>query len=241
MGVANVIEFCRKTGAAMVHVSTCYVAGGADGHRFEDDLPESWCPNGRRHFNLQREILDARAAVERIESESRDQLRQAELRAIAEDDGVVVEGRESALDHRRKQWVEERLKEIGKARAASWGWPNTYSYTKSLGEQLVLAASDQLNVTVVRPAVIESALNDPFPGWNQGVNTSAPLTYLAGRGYRFYPARPDLVLDVIPVDLAAHAMIPILGALLLRKQKPVYQLCTSDRNPLRMRRLVELT
>ena len=45
-GVANVIEFCGKVGAAMMHVSTCYVAGIADGHRYEDDIPENWCPNG---------------------------------------------------------------------------------------------------------------------------------------------------------------------------------------------------
>ncbi|HMD04087.1 MAG TPA: SDR family oxidoreductase, partial [Candidatus Binatus sp.] len=43
-GVANVIEFCRKVGAAMMHVSTCYAAGSADGHRYEDDIPEDWCP-----------------------------------------------------------------------------------------------------------------------------------------------------------------------------------------------------
>ncbi len=49
------------------------------------------------------------------------------------------------------------------------------------------------------------------------------------------------MLDVIPVDLAAHAMIPILAALLAGRHKPVYQLCTSDVNPLPMRRLVELT
>ncbi|HJU29500.1 MAG TPA: AMP-binding protein, partial [Candidatus Binataceae bacterium] len=122
----------------------------------------------------------------------------------------------------------------------SWGWPNTYSYTKSLGEQLVLGARD-VTATIARPSVIESALADPVPGWNQGVNTSAPLTYLSGRGYRFYPAKPELVLDVIPVDLAAHAMIAILGALLLKRHRPVYQLCTSDVNPLPMRRLVELT
>ncbi len=73
---------------------------------------------------------------------------------------------------------------------------------------------------MVRPAVIESALADPFPGWNQGVNTSAPLTYLSGRGYRFYPASADLVLDIIPVDLAAHAMIPILAALLTKRHRP---------------------
>ncbi|HEY6393911.1 MAG TPA: AMP-binding protein, partial [Candidatus Binataceae bacterium] len=113
--------------------------------------------------------------------------------------------------------------------------------TKSLGEQLVLAARDSIDAAVVRPAVIESALKDPFPGWNQGVNTSAPLTYLSGRGYRFYPAKAELVLDVIPVDLAAHAMIPILAAVLEKRHQPIYQLCTSDRNPLPMRRLVELT
>ncbi len=237
-GVANVIEFCGKVGAAMMHVSTCYVAGIADGHRYEDDIPENWCPNSRKSFRLDREIRDALAAVERVQAESRDQMRHAEFRGDEDDDGNP---RESAVEHRRKQWVEERLKDVGRKRAQSWGWPNTYSYTKSLGEQLVLANRATLDVTVVRPAVIESALRDPFPGWNQGVNTSAPLTYLAGRGYRFYPAKAELVLDVIPVDLAAHAMIPILGALLSRKHKPIYQLCTSDRNPLPMRRLVELT
>src|SRR3984957_3348245 len=237
-GVANVIEFCGKVGAAMMHVSTCYVAGIADGHRYEDDIPENWCPNGRKSFRFEREIRDALAAVERVQAESRDQLRHAEFRGDEDDDGNP---RESAVEHRRKQWVEERLKDVGRKRAQSWGWPNTYSYNKSLGEQLVLANRATLDVTVVRPAVIESALRDPFPGWNQGVNTSAPLTYLAGRGYRFYPAKAELVLDVIPVDLAAHAMIPILAALLSRKHKPIYQLCTSDRNPLPMRRLVELT
>jgi len=237
-GVANVIEFCRKLNAAMLHVSTCYVAGSADGHRYEDDIPNDWCPDGRKSFRLEREIRDALAAVERVQAESRDQLRHAEFRG---DDGEGDAVRESGVEHRRKQWVEERLKQVGRKRAQSWGWPNTYSYTKSLGEQLVLAHRDSLNVTVVRPAVIESALRDPFPGWNQGVNTSAPLTYLAGRGYRFYPARAELVLDVIPVDLAAHAMIPILAALISRRHKPIYQLCTSDRNPLPMRRLVELT
>src|SRR5580700_3829170 len=237
-GVANVIEFCGKVGAAMMHVSTCYVAGIADGHRYEDDIPQDWCPNSRKSFRLEREIRDALAAVERVQAESRDQLRHAEFRGDEDDDSNP---RESALEHRRKQWLEERLKDVGRKRAQSWGWPNTYIYTKSLGEQLVLANRERLDVTVVRPAVIESALRDPFPGWNQGVNTSAPLTYLSGRGYRFYPASAELVLDIIPVDLAAHAMIPILAALLTKRQRPVYQLCTSDVNPLPMRRLVELT
>jgi long-chain acyl-CoA synthetase len=250
IGVANVIEFCRARDAALIHVSTCYVAGAADGHRYEDDVPLDWSPSGRRGFNLKREIAAAQAAIARVDAESRDHARQAEFRAADEDhaqanvdDGDHHGGdrHERAAESRRKQWVEERLKAIGRDRALGWGWPNTYSYTKSLGEQLVIAAADSITATVVRPAVIESALSDPVPGWNQGVNTSAPLTYLAGRGYRFYPAKGELVLDVIPVDLVAHALIPITAALLVKRHKPIYQLCTSDVNPLPMRRLVELT
>src|SRR5271168_1794543 len=136
-GVANVIEFCARVGGAMLHISTCYVAGSADGHRYEDDIAEDWCPNGRKTFSLEREIHDALAAVARVEAESRDQVRHAEFRG---DDDVGAESpRESAVEHRRKQWVEERLKDVGRRRAQSWGWSNTYSYTKSLGEQLVLA------------------------------------------------------------------------------------------------------
>lgn len=240
-GVSNVIEFCRKYRAALLHVSTCYAAGVADGHRYEDDVPSDWAPRNGEKFNLKREIRDALAACERVEAESRDQAHRAEFRAENTSGAEKNEGENRVHESRRKQWVEERLKQLGRERALGWGWPNTYSYTKSLGEQLVLAAGDEIEVTVARPSVIESALNDPIPGWNQGVNTSAPLTYLSGRGYRFYPAKAELVLDIVPVDLAAHAMIPILGALLLKRQKPIYQLCTSDVNPLPMRRLVELT
>lgn len=237
IGVANVIEFCRKLDARLLHVSTCYVAGGADGHRYEEEIPADCCPDDRQtQFNVQREIRDARAAIDRIEAASREQANYAEFAETS--DG---EPRETISEGRRKRWVEEKLRQDGLARAQRFGWPNTYSYTKSLGEQLVLAARNELIVTVVRPAVIESALADPAPGWNQGVNTSAPLTYLSGEGFRFYPARPELVLDVIPVDLVAHAMVPVLAALLLGRHEPIYQLGTSDCNPLPMRRLVELT
>jgi long-chain acyl-CoA synthetase len=243
-GVKHVIDFCRKHEAALLHVSTCYAAGAADGHRYENDIPIDWAPLNQASFNLQREIRDSLAACDRIEVESRDQAHRAEFRAAMQDGSETItndDGNEHAQESRRKQWVEERFKQVGRERAHGWGWPNTYSYTKSLGEQLVLAAKDDLAVTVVRPSVIEGALRDPMPGWNQGVNTSAPLTYMTGRGYRSIPAQRKLVLDVIPVDLAAHAMIPILAALLIRRQQPIYQLCTSDVNPMSMRRLVELT
>src|SRR5713226_266450 len=66
-GVANVIDFCRKRGAALLHVSTCYAAGAADGHRYEDDIPIDWAPRNPKKFNLRSEIRDALAACARVE------------------------------------------------------------------------------------------------------------------------------------------------------------------------------
>src|SRR5271166_4344590 len=95
IGVANVIDFCKKHDAAMMHVSTCYAAGVADGHRYEDDIAENWCPIGKRNFNLQREIREAQATVARIEAESRDQLRQAELSDDVEPESGSADDAES--------------------------------------------------------------------------------------------------------------------------------------------------
>ena len=63
IGVANVIEFCRKHDAAMMHVSTCYAAGVADGHRYEDDIADDWCPD--RQAQLQPAARDSRGAGHR--------------------------------------------------------------------------------------------------------------------------------------------------------------------------------
>src|SRR4029077_5452476 len=96
IGVANVIEFCRDLGAAMMLISTCYVAGAADGHRYEDDLPENWCPNGRKSFRLDREIRESLAVIERVEAESRDQLRHTEFQG---DDDDAENTREAAIEN----------------------------------------------------------------------------------------------------------------------------------------------
>ena len=106
----------------------------------------------------------------------------------------------------RKLWVHERLTQLGMERAEHWGWTNTYTYTKSLGEQLVLAADD-VRVSVVRPAIVESAVRYPMPGWNEGFNTTAPLVYLMLKGHRQIVAGHRTPLDIIPVDMVAAGML----------------------------------
>src|SRR5205823_6396932 len=99
---------------------------------------------------------------------------------------------------------------VGMERARVWGWPNTYTYTKAMGEQAI--AMSGCKYAIVRPAIVESALRFPFPGWNEGFTTSAPLVFMALKGQRVYPASHKLVLDLIPVDLVAAGILGVAGA-----------------------------
>ena len=137
----------------------------------------------------------------------------------------------------QEDYEKQLLIEAGLERAKFWGWHNVYTYTKSIGEQ-VLAASG-LPFTIGRPAVIESALDYPKAGWNEGINTSAPLISWL-QGLLGFPSRKDCILDVIPVDQVAAGMVLSLAELLEGSQKAVYQYGSSEVNPLYMERLIEL-
>ncbi len=201
----NVAELAEILGAKLVHISTCYVAGKADGLIEESEPIVGFYP-GRKGPNDC--AFDARNELEALQEAA------------------------SRLSNR------DALIDLGRERAARWGWVNTYTYTKSLGEQLL--AAGELDMTIVRPAIVESALEFPFPGWVEGGRTAAPLVLMAMGGLRDWPAREEISLEIVPVDLVASAILAA-GALLLSDQaEPVYQLASADRNPFEMGPLLDL-
>ncbi|CAN0570558.1 unnamed protein product, partial [Laminaria digitata] len=103
-----------------------------------------------------------------------------------------------------------------------------------------IAAQEGLDWCIVRPAIVESALEYPFPGWNEGMNTSAPLAYLGLNGQVMFPGSNDLILDVVPVDYVASAIIAATAAVLEGETKKVYQVAAGDINPCSMSRTVTL-
>src|SRR5690606_1501419 len=86
----------------------------------------------------------------------------------------------------------------------------------------------------------ESSSHYPFPGWNEGINTSAPYIYLALKGQMQFPNDPDVHLDIIPVDMVVSGMMASLAELLDDTHKPVYQYGCTDTNPCKMTRFIEL-
>lgn len=121
--------------------------------------------------------------------------------------------------------------ELGKSRATYWRYSNTYCYTKALAELILTTRYAHVPHTIVRPSIIESALSFPMTGWNEGYNTTAPISYLLGGWYPHAVVRGHLVIDIIPVDTVCRHMLLITTALLQNKAAPVYQLATSVRRP----------
>jgi long-chain acyl-CoA synthetase len=129
------------------------------------------------------------------------------------------------------------LKKAAIHRAKQWGWQNIYTYTKALAESVLAEEKGKIEFSVIRPSILESTLSFPFPGWNQGFNTSSPLIKFAETGFPFITARKDLIIDITPIDICAFHILKIGALLINRIHLPVYQSATSLRNPIEMSRL----
>jgi len=257
-GAQHGVDLCRRTGASLLHVSTCFVAGNRDGLVYEDEPIDGYFPRregveGRpkqatldpRDFDLDRELADCEKRIAQIREEADDAARLSTFRERALE-RLRAEGRAAdpkaerlAVGREKRLWVSQRLVDLGMDRARHWGWPNTYTYTKSLGEQAI--ARSGLRFAIVRPAIVETAMRYPFPGWNEGFTTSAPLAFMGLKGQRVFPMGERAILDLIPVDLVASGIVAVAAECVAGRPKPVYHLASSDANPFWGRRAVELT
>lgn len=246
-GTLHLIDFLKDCDrAALLHLSTCYVVGYRDG-RIGETATINYTPSGKVEFDAAVEYAHLRSLADQIEarSESDEMASQFRESVLAKNRKSSKELSESEIDaqirKQRQRWVRNELTEAGMRRAQEFGWPNTYTFTKSLAESLLLPAAAEIPVAIVRPSIVETSTHDPFEGWNEGVNTSAPLSYLLGTFFRQLPSNGKKCLDIIPVDLVCRGMILICAALVERRQETVYQLATSAINPCDMRRSIELT
>jgi len=246
---AHVLDFLRACEhASLLHLSTCYVIGRRDG-RILEELPKNYTPRGVLDFDAEKEWESLERLVRQTDARANSSEIVEELRLMAiENEHAAKDLRGAALENQirknRVRWLRQTLTGEGTRRANELGWPNTYTFTKSLSESLVrnfLDKSPDAAIAVVRPAIVESSIKEPFVGWNEGINTSASLSYLLGTFFRQLPTNESKCLDLIPVDMVSRGMTLIAAALVTRRQARVYQLATSVTNPCDMRRSIELT
>ncbi len=212
LGPLRLLQFARDCGdVPFLHVSTCYVCGTRQGVVAEDfSAPESACEKLPRCKDTGKFDLDAL-----VDSTL------TEATAIKEKLGSGTEA------------CRRELIEAGMRTARSFGWNDTYTFTKWIGEQLLIRERAPVPVVVFRPAIIEGSYDEPAPGWIDGLRMADPIIVAYGKGkLNEFPALPDVALDMIPVDFVANAMIATLPA--GRKTQdsvPVYHCASSGRHP----------
>ncbi len=252
VGSNNIIKMARMMKKPrLVHVSTCFVAGKRSGAIWENEPVVGYFPRKDEligtKFDVNREVEDCARLSEQARQEADDAVQAAKFREQARK-RFIDEGRDpddeaelkSAIFRERKMWIRERTTELGAERAEYWGWTNIYTYSKSLAEQIIAQQEDIVKI-LVRPSIVESSQAYPFPGWNEGFTTTAPLILIALRGQPIIPVNEKLILDVIPVDMVSGAILAAaMNALVDDKPPLVFQASSGDSNPNDMKRIVGL-
>jgi len=219
LGPSRLLRFAQDCGnIPLMHVSTCYVCGVRRSVIVEDfSAPEP------ARESLPRDpatgAFDLNALIASIQQET------AEVRDRLGPDTEA--GRQALIA-------------LGMKRARSYGWNDTYTFTKWIGEQLLVRDHGDVPVVVFRPAVIESSYEEPAPGWIDGLRMADPMIVAYGQGkLKAFCARDQIPIDLIPADYVANAMIATLPAGRdSRGHLAVYQCGSSERNPLPIRKLL---
>ena len=227
----------------LVHVSTAYVNG-----RLTGAVPECTLPIDRtiqhliagstpsQPFVPEEEIADAQARCRAIRAQAQsDEQQRAFRREIVEQSHrrTLSDSRlQKLIDDRCRRWIERELVEEGMRRARQHGWNDVYTFTKAIGEQLLVKHRGQVPLAIVRPSVTEGALEDPHPGWIHGLKVTDPLVVAYGRGIvPDFPAAVGAPMDLVPVDIVVNTVLAA-ATQATASTVEVFHAATSGENPL---------
>ncbi|KAF2321640.1 hypothetical protein GH714_000841 [Hevea brasiliensis] len=208
LGALHALNFAKKCLKIkmLVHVSTAYVCGEDTGLILE----KPFC------------MGKAKKGTSKIDIEEEKKLIQQKLNELLS---------ENASD----KAITEVMKDFGIERARVYGWPNTYVFTKAMGEMLLMHLKEDLPLLIIRPTMVTSTYKEPFPGWIEGVRTvdSVIAGYAKGKVTCFV-SNPQSNLDVIPADMVVNGIIVAMAARRKQSSETIYHLGSSLRNPVKL-------
>ncbi|KAL9354111.1 hypothetical protein Peur_052081 [Populus x canadensis] len=212
LGALHVLNFAKKcvNVRMLVHVSTAYVCGEDAGLIMEQPY----------HMGM------AKRGDDKVDINFEKKMAQEKLNQLVLEDVPEKE-------------ITSAMKDLGIERARRFGWPNTYVFTKAMGEMLVVNFKDDLPVLIIRPTMVASTYKEPFPGWIEGLRTIDSIIVGYGIGkVSCFISGPQATLDVIPADMVVNAITVAMVAR-AKQQYPetVYHLGSSLRNPVKFSNL----
>ncbi|KAF5770101.1 putative alcohol-forming fatty acyl-CoA reductase [Helianthus annuus] len=208
-GAINVLNFASKCVQIklLLHVSTAYVAGETPGLILETPylLGKTLNDANGLDINTEKKIIEER-------------LKELSYDKTSTDKSITL-----------------AMKDLGVERANKFGWPNTYVFTKALGEMILGHLKGDMPLVILRPTIITSTYKEPFPGWIEGIRTIDSLAVGYGKGQlSCFLGDPESIIDAIPADMVVNAMIATMVA---HANQPsceiIYHVGSSVSNPLK--------
>ncbi|XP_027346886.1 fatty acyl-CoA reductase 3-like [Abrus precatorius] len=212
-GVKYVINFAKKCTKleVLVHVSTAYVCGEGEGLILEKPYHLGDSLNGVPGLDIDAEEKMVHAKLN-------------ELRQLGASENEI----------------KQVMKDLGISRAKLYGWPNTYVFTKAMGEMLVEQLKENLSVVIIRPTIVTSTFKEPFPGWAEGVRTIDSLAVAYGKGkLTCFLGDLKAVVDAIPADMVVNAILVAMVAHAKHPSDAIYHVGSSLRRPLKYAKIQE--
>ncbi|XP_042435249.1 probable fatty acyl-CoA reductase 4 [Zingiber officinale] len=211
LGAKHVLQFAKQCVKLemFLHVSTAYVSGTERSGL----IPEKRLSMGETLRSGSNSCyLDIEAEIDLVEK------KKVELQA----------------DHNLTPIAQKlAMKELGMQRARFFGWPNTYVFTKAMGEMVLGHSRGNLPLVIVRPSIITSILRDPLPGWIEGIRTTDIfMMAYADRKLQSFPGDPQMTVDLIPGDMVVNAMMATTVAHSKQQSEFIYHVGSSTRNPI---------
>uniref|UniRef100_A0A2A4JY42 Fatty acyl-CoA reductase n=1 Tax=Heliothis virescens TaxID=7102 RepID=A0A2A4JY42_HELVI len=115
------------------------------------------------------------------------------------------------------------------------GWPNTYTFTKAIAEEIVRSSAGDLPVTIVRPPAVICSYYEPSPGWMDMSCVFSTSGVILGVGLGvIHVANVDkhVKLNVAPVDMVNNTILAAGWQAKSRdnnNEVKIYALATSDK------------
>uniref|UniRef100_A0A6P4EHY3 Fatty acyl-CoA reductase n=1 Tax=Drosophila rhopaloa TaxID=1041015 RepID=A0A6P4EHY3_DRORH len=128
-------------------------------------------------------------------------------------------------------------------------YPNSYTYTKALAEDVILREAGDLPLCVFRPSIILATHKEPVSGWIDNLYGPNALIYGVGHGVlRVTSFDKKGYISMVPVDYCANVALASLwqtskqkGPRDPKEQPSIYTLAPSERNPLKTMDFVKLS
>nr|CAH7729579.1 unnamed protein product [Callosobruchus chinensis] len=124
-------------------------------------------------------------------------------------------------------------------------WPNTYTFTKALAENVIKDSAGSLPVGIFRPSVVVSTYKEPISGWTDHMNGPAGVAAAAVSGVmRVIMCGSRDVADLVPVDTCVAGLVATAWDVAQNHQKtsqtiPIYNYVSSAENPIIWREFSE--